>query len=740
MRDDTNFSKDADSDIQSPDVEPHTGWLKKLGGKFKTWRKRFFVIQGRRMSYYTNPEELRLLGEFSIENVQIDIPDSTDNEFGGESKGYIFILKPAVTSETLSPGHQQMVLAAATPRERKTWIRAIRKALYLKQGGALFGSKLEEVFPYTRPEHDYLPRVVYESAAFIREYGMTTEGIFRKCGTQNQIQALAEAYDVSTPGPILHPEEHSVHIAAGLLKLYLRELPEPVIPFAFYDRLKSVGFKVQLGQDQEMVTDSIEMLPAPNYHLLQFLCQFLNEVAEHHEVNLMTVENLASIFAPNILRQEDGDLDVEISAAPLINLTCTQFIRYHKQLFRLCIAPSSQFDNTLFGSTRQRHHSNSRRRQPIIPGKTQMQSSSVDSDRDNPTTGLDSCRSVGLNQATPLTECQVDIRTNLNASPIDSQPHESPSRSSGIGRSVSSRATRNGLSVTQTESVGTVSGDSLGRRPQRNMTIDQYDLGTHRSRSVYQEPCYAETYPMRSFDRQLGSDVPQAISGNIAMTMMPTQRSASRIPKRSLFCYPSHRHLETLRTGLRTAKSDIGTASFTWSYPENTKMGVNLYRSSPHSEGRFNNIPQLDDQDETPPKPPPFNMTFDSPDASRYFTNNTDKRQERVRTRRQVHPGFGDAAGSWGSSINENVVAGQLEPEEQIRYWRALAVQARAEAAGYRARAHSLVSELGRVRCDLNMAELEIGLLRRRLADTEAMQLSRSHHAGDLIGNWPVYS
>ncbi|OON23543.1 RhoGAP domain protein, partial [Opisthorchis viverrini] len=591
----------------------------------------------------------------------------------------------------------------------------------------LFGSKLEEVFPYTRPEHDYLPRVVYESTAFIREYGMTTEGIFRKCGTQNQIQALAEAYDVASPGPILHPKEHSVHIAAGLLKLYLRELPEPVVPFAFYDRLKSVGFKIQLGQDQEMVTDSIEMLPAPNYHLLQFLCQFLSEVAEHHEVNLMTVENLASIFAPNILRQEEGDLDVEISAAPLINLTCTQFIRYHKQLFRLCIAPSSQFDNTLFGSTRQRHQSNSRRRQLTIPGNTQMQSSSVETDRDNPITALDSFRSVQPNQAIPLTECQVDTRTNLNSSPIDSQPHESPSRSSGIGRSVSSRATRN-------------AGDSLGRRPQRNMTIDQYDLGTQRSRSVYQEPYYAETYPVRSSDRQFGPNVPQTISGNTTMTLMPTQRSASRIPKRSLFCYPTHRHPENFRTGLRTAKSDIGTAGLTWSYPENTKMGVNLYRSAPHSESRFNNIPPLDYQDETPPKPPPFNMTFDSVDASRYFTNNTDKRQERVRVRRQVQPGllaeFGGAGGSWGSSINESAIAGQLEPEEQIRYWRALAVQARAEAAGYRARAHSLVSELGRVRCDLNMAELEISLLRRRLANTEAMQLPRSHDADDLIGNW----
>lgn len=42
-----------------------------------------------------------------------------------------------------------------------------------------------------------------------------------------------------------------VHTVASLLKLYLRELPEPVIPFQKYDEFLSCA--KLLGKDDEMV-------------------------------------------------------------------------------------------------------------------------------------------------------------------------------------------------------------------------------------------------------------------------------------------------------------------------------------------------------------------------------------------------------------------------------------------------------------------------------------------------------
>ncbi|KAF5399800.1 hypothetical protein PHET_06950 [Paragonimus heterotremus] len=80
--------------IQPNSSVTYNGWLKKLGGKFKTWKKRYFVLEGTQLSYYTSPDDQRVLGKFSLESTQIEIPNVTDAEFGGDNKGFVFIVKP----------------------------------------------------------------------------------------------------------------------------------------------------------------------------------------------------------------------------------------------------------------------------------------------------------------------------------------------------------------------------------------------------------------------------------------------------------------------------------------------------------------------------------------------------------------------------------------------------------------------------------------------------------------------
>ncbi|VDO05193.1 unnamed protein product [Rodentolepis nana] len=68
--------------------------------------------------------------------------------------------------------------------------------------------------------------------------------------------------------------------------------------------------------------------------LLVIRCSFSIQIADHSDENRMTVDNLASVFAPNILRQADYDPDVEMSVTPVITLTIAGFIRRHTELFR----------------------------------------------------------------------------------------------------------------------------------------------------------------------------------------------------------------------------------------------------------------------------------------------------------------------------------------------------------------------------------------------------------------------
>jgi len=101
-----------------------------------------------------------------------------------------------------------------------------------------------------------------------------------------------------------------VHSVASLLKGYLRELPEPVIPVAFYEPIMHVVLR-ELGASPdegiEKLTKSFASLPLDSYNLLQYLCWFLSMVGKNWEVNKMSPMNLATVFSQSFIQPEDDD-------------------------------------------------------------------------------------------------------------------------------------------------------------------------------------------------------------------------------------------------------------------------------------------------------------------------------------------------------------------------------------------------------------------------------------------------
>ena len=76
-------------------------------------------------------------------------------------------------------------------------------------------------------------------------------GIFRLPGQASRIQALKELYDSGSQEDFSSTED--VHTVASLFKLYLRELPQPVVPFVLYD-----SYKQALEGVLCVYTDSLE--------------------------------------------------------------------------------------------------------------------------------------------------------------------------------------------------------------------------------------------------------------------------------------------------------------------------------------------------------------------------------------------------------------------------------------------------------------------------------------------------
>lgn len=107
---------------------------------------------------------------------------------------------------------------------------------------------------------------------------------------------------------------------AAVLKLWFRELPEPLLTWELYHQfieIASASFfrlhvrarltPTRLAEIENdrlrhiRLHERVNDLPDPNYATLKFLMGHLDKVAQHESVNQMSVSNLAIVFGPNLL-------------------------------------------------------------------------------------------------------------------------------------------------------------------------------------------------------------------------------------------------------------------------------------------------------------------------------------------------------------------------------------------------------------------------------------------------------
>ncbi|XP_070248885.1 protein FAM13A isoform X3 [Myotis yumanensis] len=149
-----------------------------------------------------------------------------------------------------------------------------------------------------------IPAIVGNIVEYLTKNGLTQEGLFRVNGNMKVVEQLRLKFESGVPVELR--EDGDVCAAASLLKLFLRELPESVIPAALRPRFLQL-FQDDTNDAQEnSLRALIKELPDTHYCLLKYLCQFLTKVAKHHVQNRMNVHNLATVFGPNCFHVPPG--------------------------------------------------------------------------------------------------------------------------------------------------------------------------------------------------------------------------------------------------------------------------------------------------------------------------------------------------------------------------------------------------------------------------------------------------
>ncbi|XP_036384512.1 rho GTPase-activating protein 24 isoform X2 [Megalops cyprinoides] len=234
----------------------------------------------------------------------------------------------------MTANHETYLLMASTQNDMEDWVKTIRRVIWAPFGGGIFGQKLEETVRYERRFGNKLaPMLVEQCVDFIRQWGLREEGLFRLPGQANLVKELQDAFDCGEK-PAFDCNT-DVHTVASLLKLYLRELPEPVIPFAKYEEFLSCTKLLSKDEEAGMkeLRKQVESLPPVNYNLLKYICRFLDEVQSYSGVNKMSVQNLATVFGPNILRPKIEDPVAIMEGTVLVQQLMSVLIGRHDVLF-----------------------------------------------------------------------------------------------------------------------------------------------------------------------------------------------------------------------------------------------------------------------------------------------------------------------------------------------------------------------------------------------------------------------
>ncbi|CAN9492915.1 unnamed protein product [Ophioblennius macclurei] len=319
------------------------GWLKKQQRSLvKNWQQRYFVLRGSTLTYHKDDKESTVQGVIQLRFSKVnELPQSSD-----DPGKYLFEIIPRTTGDRERCPY---VFMANSQSDMEEWIRTLRRVIGVPTSG-VFGKSLMDTVTYEQRSGCHMvPILVQKCVEFIKEHGLDEEGIFRLPGQDNAVKQFRDAFDAGERPSF--PRDTDVHTVASLLKLYLRELPEPVVPWTQYQDFLDCTNLLDTSKKEEgwqKLEKQISLLPRINYNLLSYVCRFLFEVQQHSNVNKMNVENLATVMGINLLKPQIEDPITVMKATPQIQKLMTVMIRQHETLFPVSkdVLPASPLKKT----------------------------------------------------------------------------------------------------------------------------------------------------------------------------------------------------------------------------------------------------------------------------------------------------------------------------------------------------------------------------------------------------------
>ncbi|AWP11181.1 putative minor histocompatibility protein HA-1 [Scophthalmus maximus] len=205
----------------------------------------------------------------------------------------------------------------------------------------LFGREFSQVASCAS---DGIPFIITKCISEIERRAFKLKGIYRVNGVKTRVEKLCQAFENGKE--LVELSQCSPHDISNVLKLYLRQLPEPIMLFRLYNSLMGLAKEslqsegeepessrfnpaggrgpelVDLGPDTDpdvlLLVDKLKgllkELPKANIATLRYIIRHLRRIAELEEENRMSPSNLGIVFGPSLMRPRPTGATISLSS------------------------------------------------------------------------------------------------------------------------------------------------------------------------------------------------------------------------------------------------------------------------------------------------------------------------------------------------------------------------------------------------------------------------------------------
>ncbi|XP_055634989.1 rho GTPase-activating protein gacI-like isoform X2 [Toxorhynchites rutilus septentrionalis] len=192
--------------------------------------------------------------------------------------------------------HQELYYTSAL-REIQSTITGM-DGLFRRNNKQIFNTPLREHLKATDRKIAY---VIELCVCCLLEKGLYEEGLLRVGCASSKLRRMISAINANYVTPPLTDKYADPHVTAGVLKKYLRSLPDPLLTFEFYPHFVAAAQKQNETQRKSAILNIVNQLPKENYDNLRYLTKFLSYLSEKNQENKMSPQNIAIVMSPNLL-------------------------------------------------------------------------------------------------------------------------------------------------------------------------------------------------------------------------------------------------------------------------------------------------------------------------------------------------------------------------------------------------------------------------------------------------------